>query len=76
MSIEKIIRAWEDPEYRSTLSAAERDALPANPVGGIELTDAELNSVVGAAQSGNSVGCNTKTCVATRGNSQQPCSNC
>jgi mersacidin/lichenicidin family type 2 lantibiotic len=76
MSIEKIIRAWEDPEYRRSLSAPERDELPANPVGGIELTDAELNGVVGAAQSGNSVGCNTKTCVTTRGNSNQPCGGC
>ena len=76
MSIEKIIRSWEDPEYRSSLSAEERAALPENPAGAIELTDAELNEVVGAAQSGASVGCNTKTCVATRGNSRNPCQNC
>ena len=47
-----------------------------SPVGAIELTDAELGEVVGGAQSGNSVGCNTKTCVTSRGNSNQPCSPC
>jgi mersacidin/lichenicidin family type 2 lantibiotic len=76
MSINKIIRAWEDPEYRSSLSAAELAALPESPAGAIELTDAELGEVLGAAQSGGSVGCNTKTCVSTRGNSNNPCRNC
>ena len=47
-----------------------------DPTGGIELTDAELGEVLGGIQSGNSVGCNTKTCVSTRGNSQNPCSSC
>ena len=73
MSIETIIRAWEDPEYRRSLSAADLAALPPNPVGAIELTDAELGEVLGAAQSGHSVGCNTKTCVTSKGNSNQPC---
>jgi mersacidin/lichenicidin family type 2 lantibiotic len=76
MSIEKIVRAWEDPDFRSSLSEGELSRLPENPAGGIELTDAELSQVVGADQSGASVGCNTKTCVSTRGNSQQPCSSC
>ena len=44
-----------------------------SPVGAIELTDAELGEVLGGAQSGSSVGCNTKTCVTSRGNSNQPC---
>ena len=47
-----------------------------DPTGGIELTDAELGHVMGGAQSGNSVGCNTKTCVTTRGNSVNPCGSC
>jgi mersacidin/lichenicidin family type 2 lantibiotic len=76
MSVDKIIRAWEDPEFRSSLSKSEVAGLPANPAGAIELTDTELSAVLGAAQSGNSVGCNTKTCVSTRGNSNQPCQNC
>jgi mersacidin/lichenicidin family type 2 lantibiotic len=76
MSIDTIIRAWEDPEYRRSLSTSDLAALPASPVGAIELTDAELGEVLGAIQSGASVGCNTKTCVTTRGNSQNPCSSC
>lgn len=74
MGISKTIRAWEDPEYRKSLSADELAALPGNPAGAIELTDAELGHVVGGAQSGNSTGCNTKTC--TRGNSNNPCRGC
>jgi mersacidin/lichenicidin family type 2 lantibiotic len=74
MSIHKIIRAWEDPEYRGGLSRAELAELPGNPAGAIELTDAELGHVLGGAQSGNSTGCNTKTC--TRGNSENPCTGC
>jgi len=69
MTIASIIRAWEDPEYRKSLSEEERTKLPANPVGQIELTEDELREVMGAAQSGNSFGCNTKTCVVTRGQS-------
>ena len=76
MSIAKIIRAWEDPEYRKSLSEEERAMLPENPVGQIELTEDELTEVMGAAQSGNSFGCNTKTCVTTRGNSRNPCRTC
>ena len=74
MNISDIIRAWEDPEYLKSLSDAERAKLPESPIGHIELTEDELSEVMGAAQSGSSVGCNTKTC--TRGNSHQPCSGC
>ncbi|MFF9812320.1 mersacidin/lichenicidin family type 2 lantibiotic [Streptomyces sp. NPDC014006] len=76
MSLRKTVRAWEDPEYRGSLSAAELADLPENPAGVIELTEAELGHVMGGAQSGASVGCNTKTCVTTRGNSQNPCASC
>lgn len=74
MSNTNIIRAWEDAAYRNSLSAEERTMLPANPVGEIELTEDELIEVMGAAQSGASTGCNTKTC--TRGNSGNPCRDC
>ncbi|MFC9289487.1 mersacidin/lichenicidin family type 2 lantibiotic [Streptomyces sp. NPDC057052] len=76
MSLRKTIRAWEDPEYRSSLNTEELADLPENPAGIIELTDAELGQVLGGAQSGASVGCNTKTCVTTRGNSANPCRSC
>jgi mersacidin/lichenicidin family type 2 lantibiotic len=68
LSIASAIRAWEDPLYRKSLSD-----VPDNPVGYIELTEDELTEVMGAAQSGNSFGCNTKTCVVTRGQSDHCC---
>jgi mersacidin/lichenicidin family type 2 lantibiotic len=49
MSRLNIIRAWKDPEYRLSLSEAERAMLPENPAGLIELTDTELDSVAGGA---------------------------
>jgi mersacidin/lichenicidin family type 2 lantibiotic len=54
MSLRKAVRAWEDPEYRSGLSAAELADLPDNPAGVIELTEAELGQVLGGAQRGES----------------------
>jgi mersacidin/lichenicidin family type 2 lantibiotic len=47
MSIQTIIRAWKDAEFRASLSQAERAALPANPAGVVELSDAELQQAAG-----------------------------
>jgi mersacidin/lichenicidin family type 2 lantibiotic len=47
MNTRNIIRAWKDEEYRLSLSEAERALLPVHPAGPIELTDMELNSIVG-----------------------------
>jgi len=49
MSNLDVIRAWKDPEYRDSLTAAEQAALPEHPAGLIELVDEELSSVNGAA---------------------------
>ena len=46
---DKIIRAWKDPEYRQNLSEEEREALPENPAGAIELTDEELDMAAGGS---------------------------
>lgn len=43
MSKADIVRAWKDPSYRLSLSAAELAQLPAHPAGQIELSDDELN---------------------------------
>jgi len=51
-----IVRAWKDEAYRLSLSEEERLALPENPVGEIELTDADLEAVYGG-QSTNGIGC-------------------
>ena len=47
-----IIRAWKDEAYLQSLSEEERLALPENPVGAIELTDADLEAVYGGQPSG------------------------
>ena len=49
MANRNIIRAWKDPAYRASLSAAERAALPPNPAGAIEITDEDLGNVAGGA---------------------------
>ena len=51
MSQQDIIRAWKDVEYRNSLSAAERAALPDNPAGLIELTPEEQRTVAGGQMS-------------------------
>ncbi len=45
-----IVRAWKDEFYRQSLSDEERAQLPENPVGELELTEAELESVFAAGQ--------------------------
>jgi mersacidin/lichenicidin family type 2 lantibiotic len=39
-----VIRAWKDEEFRSQLSDAEKDQIPANPAGLLELTDEVMAS--------------------------------
>jgi mersacidin/lichenicidin family type 2 lantibiotic len=43
-----IVRAWKDEAYRASLSQEEQTLLPENPVGALELSDAELEAVHGA----------------------------
>ena len=47
MTNAQVVRAWKDPEYRSSLSAAELRALPAHPAGLVELDEGELMEVSG-----------------------------
>ena len=42
-----ITRAWKDELYRLSLSEEELRTLPENPIGGLELTDADLATVYG-----------------------------
>jgi mersacidin/lichenicidin family type 2 lantibiotic len=67
MSNKNIIRAWKDPVYRSSLSERERAALPPNPAGAIEISDADLGKVAGGLDTPNSFFCTicpTYTCTA------------
>ena len=65
MNINNIIRAWKDENYRLSLSAAEQAMLPENPVGALELSDAQLGAVSGAeASTIGSILCTAKSiCV-------------
>jgi len=47
MSKLDIIRAWRDPDYRLSLSDAERKQLPEHPAGLVELDDIDLEGVAG-----------------------------
>jgi mersacidin/lichenicidin family type 2 lantibiotic len=47
MSKRNIIRAWKDEKYRQSLSAKEKESMPPNPAGLIELSDAQLRQTVG-----------------------------
>lgn len=50
-----LIRAWKDEAYRQNLSIEEQTMLPADPVGTIELTEAELEAISGTgSESGSS----------------------
>ena len=51
MNRETIIRAWKDPEFRASLSSAQREALPESPSGRplTELDERDLVDVVGGA---------------------------
>ena len=55
MSSRDIIRAWKDPEYRLSLSAAEQAWLPDHPAGTIELTEAELAVVAGGLRGAGTI---------------------
>ncbi|MEO0129154.1 MAG: mersacidin/lichenicidin family type 2 lantibiotic [candidate division WOR-3 bacterium] len=41
-SNEEIIRVWTDPEYRECLTDIQRELIPDNPAGNIELTDEDI----------------------------------
>ena len=48
MKKHQIIRSWRDPEYRESLTAAERELLPDHPAAAIELADEELTLAEGS----------------------------
>jgi mersacidin/lichenicidin family type 2 lantibiotic len=66
MKKEMIIRAWKDPEYRASLTAEERAALPESPSGRsmTELDEAELHGAVGGKKYGQDYSVDTLRCAA------------
>ena len=64
-----LVRVWKDEGYRQGLSPEEQAALPVNPAGEIELTEAELEAISGAyGQDGDGQEVN-QYAAATFGNS-------
>ncbi|HEY0753110.1 MAG TPA: mersacidin/lichenicidin family type 2 lantibiotic [Ktedonobacteraceae bacterium] len=49
-----IVRAWKDEVYRQSLNKKQRNKLPVNPAG--ELTEAEMERVVGGDGGGGGAG--------------------
>ena len=45
-----VVRAWEDPAYRATLSSEDLARIPASPVGMSELDPSVLGEVGGAVK--------------------------
>ncbi len=44
-----LVRFWKDAKYRQSLRTQEQTSLPENPVGEVELTEADLSGITGAA---------------------------
>jgi mersacidin/lichenicidin family type 2 lantibiotic len=57
-----IVRAWKDEAYRESLSQEQKALLPANPAGELEMSDAELATVIGAGNSGYGDNCDRNPC--------------
>ena len=49
MIANRIVKAWRDPAFRSALTEEERNQLPGNPAGMIELHGTALDMVAGAS---------------------------
>jgi len=47
MNVRDVVRAWKDPAYRASLTQQQRSALPENPAGVVDLSDAELEATDG-----------------------------
>lgn len=47
-----IARAWKDEAYRLSLGSDELALVPSNPAGMVELSDVELDMVIGGADGG------------------------
>jgi mersacidin/lichenicidin family type 2 lantibiotic len=64
LTAEQIVKAWEDPEYRQTLTEEQRKLLPANPAGEILCSDLAGNTLY--YESSNNDGCSTDNCSGNR----------
>lgn len=46
-----ITKAWKNAQYRESLTSEEYAQVPQNPIGALELADADLSNVTGACGS-------------------------
>ncbi len=60
MSLEHIVNAWRDEEYRENLSAEDLAHLPESPIGESDLSDLALAEVEGGT---TDVGCVITTAI-------------
>jgi mersacidin/lichenicidin family type 2 lantibiotic len=56
-----VIRAWKDEQYRASLTEEQRASLPENPVGMVDVSEANLEAVVGGLKNVSSES-NTSCC--------------
>jgi len=59
----EIVKAWKDAEYRDTLTAEQRDAVPEHPSGDIE--PVEFGQKEESSFAAPPIGCGHKTGVST-----------
>jgi len=71
----QIVRAWRDEDYFLSLSDAEREALPANPAGLIELADEDLRLVSGGSDSTVEACSHPRTACVSKWYCSDPCTN-
>jgi len=55
LTVNEIIRAWKDKNFRDSLNEEQRAQLPTNPAGLVEIDDEQLVQVAGG-------GINTNVC--------------
>jgi mersacidin/lichenicidin family type 2 lantibiotic len=71
-----IVRAWKDARYRRSLTPEQQAMLPENPVGPVELTDADLEAIQGQGSSpgGDQVGSmSMQNCLFSLGGGDYSC---
>jgi mersacidin/lichenicidin family type 2 lantibiotic len=49
LTVQEIIRAWKDKNFRDSLNEEQQAQLPANPAGLVEIDDEQLVQVAGGA---------------------------
>ncbi len=62
-----LVRFWKDARYRQSLRTQEQTPLPENPVGEVELTEADLSGVTGASDNDCLTDAIFYTCSSTCG---------